>query len=45
MLKRTDERKKKEGELPRRKGLGEKFLGREKIDKEEMRDTYQKKER
>ena len=35
--------KRREGDLSRRKGLEEKFLSREKIDKEEVRDTYKKK--
>lgn len=37
--------KRREGDLSRRKGLEEKFLSREKIDKEEVRDTYKKKKR
>ena len=37
--------KRREGDLSRRKGLGEKFYSREKIYKEEVRDTYQKKKR
>ena len=35
--------KRREGDLSRRKGLGEKFYSREKIYKEVVRDTYQKK--
>lgn len=37
--------KRREGDLSRRKGLGEKFLSREKIDKEEVRNTYKKKKK
>ena len=37
--------KRREGDLSRRKGLREKFLRREKIDREEVRDAYQKKKK